>query len=131
MTGSEIEDFITRKTLYTEATAESVTGTPGQGVIYYAADGRALYKTPKGVMWHGCAGTLLLKKHHLKQLKLPTFLAEYEKQAQDCARGGVDHGRYLLRLCELELIERERRTWWSDAFVLRGVRNTDPPATSA
>ncbi len=51
----------------------------------------------------------LLLKHHLKQLKLPTFLAEYEKVAQECARGGVDHVRYLLRPCELELIERERR----------------------
>jgi DNA replication protein DnaC len=51
----------------------------------------------------------LLLKHHLKQLKLPTFLAEYERQAQDCAQSGVDHVRYLLRLAELELIERERR----------------------
>jgi DNA replication protein DnaC len=51
----------------------------------------------------------LLLKHHLKQLKLPTFLAEYEKVAQECAQSGVDHVRYLLRLAELELIERERR----------------------
>lgn len=51
----------------------------------------------------------LLLKHHLKQLKLPTFLAEYERQAQECAQAGVDHVRYLLRLAELELIERERR----------------------
>jgi DNA replication protein DnaC len=51
----------------------------------------------------------LLLKHHLKQLKLPTFLAEYEKQAHECAQAGVDHVRYLLRLAELELIERERR----------------------
>ena len=28
----------------------------------------------------------LLLKHHLKQLKLPTFLAEYERQAQDVPR---------------------------------------------
>ena len=51
----------------------------------------------------------LLLKHHLKQLKLPTFLAEYEKQAHECAQAGIDHVRYLLRLAELELIERERR----------------------
>jgi DNA replication protein DnaC len=51
----------------------------------------------------------LLLKHHLKQLKLPTFLAEYETQAHECAQAGVDHVRYLLRLAELELIERERR----------------------
>jgi hypothetical protein len=52
----------------------------------------------------------LLLAHHLKALKLPTFLREYDKLAQQCAAEGVDHTRYLLRLAELELIERERRT---------------------
>lgn len=57
------------------------------------------------------AGTpQVLLAHHLKQLKLPTVLREYEKLARDCARDGVDHTRYLLRLIELELIDRERRT---------------------
>jgi DNA replication protein DnaC len=51
----------------------------------------------------------LLLAHHLKALKLPTFLREYDKLAQQCATEGVDHPRYLLRLAELELIERERR----------------------
>ena len=51
----------------------------------------------------------LLLAHHLKALKLPTFLREYDKVAQQCAAEGVDHPRYLLRLSELELIERERR----------------------
>jgi DNA replication protein DnaC len=51
----------------------------------------------------------LLLKHQLKQLKLPTFLAEYKKQAHECAQAGIDHVRYPLRLAELELIERERR----------------------
>lgn len=51
----------------------------------------------------------VLLAHHLKALKLPTILREYEKQAQLCAAEGVDHTRYLLRLVELELIERERR----------------------
>ncbi len=51
----------------------------------------------------------LLLAHHLKVLKLPTFLREYDKLAQQCAAEGVDHPRYLLRLAELELIERERR----------------------
>src|SRR5437762_4608369 len=51
----------------------------------------------------------LLLAHHLKALKLPTFLREYDKLAQQCAVEGVDHPRYLLRLAELELIERERR----------------------
>ena len=52
----------------------------------------------------------VLLGHHLKQLKLPTVLREYDKVARECARDGVDHPRYLLRLIELELIDRERRT---------------------
>ena len=51
----------------------------------------------------------VLLSHHLKQLKLPTVLREYDKVARECARDGVDHPRYLLRLVELELIDRERR----------------------
>lgn len=52
----------------------------------------------------------VLLAHHLKQLKLPTVLRDYDKVARECAREGVDHPRYLLRLVELELIDRERRT---------------------
>jgi len=52
----------------------------------------------------------VLLAHHLKALKLPTFLREHDKLARQCAADGVDHPRYLLRLAELELIERERRT---------------------
>ena len=52
----------------------------------------------------------LLLRANLKQLKLPTVLREYEKVARECARDGIDHPRYLLRLIELELIDRERRT---------------------
>ena len=51
----------------------------------------------------------LLLGHHLKALKLPTFLREYDKIARQCAAEGVDHVRYLVRLAELELIDRERR----------------------
>jgi DNA replication protein DnaC len=51
----------------------------------------------------------VLLAHHLKQLKLPTVLREYDKVARECARDGVDHPRYLLRLVELELLDRERR----------------------
>ena len=51
----------------------------------------------------------VLLAHHLKTLKLPTFLREYHKVARHCAAEGVDHVRYLLRLAELELIDRERR----------------------
>jgi len=51
----------------------------------------------------------VLLAHHLRQLKLPTFLREYEKVAAEAAREGLDHVRFLLRLAELELIDRERR----------------------
>ena len=51
----------------------------------------------------------VLLKHHLKALKLPTILAECEKVAARCAKENVDHLGFLLQLCELELLERERR----------------------
>ena len=53
MTGAEIKAFLSGKTAYLETTAASATGTPGQGVIYWAEDGTALYKTPTGAIWHG------------------------------------------------------------------------------
>lgn len=51
----------------------------------------------------------ILLGHHLKKLKLPTILREYEKVARQCAAEGLDHIQFLLRLIELELIDRERR----------------------
>ncbi len=52
----------------------------------------------------------VLLEHHLKALKLPTFLKEHGRVARQCATEGVDHPTFLLRLAELELIDRERRT---------------------
>ena len=51
----------------------------------------------------------LLLEHHLKQLRLPTFLREYDKVARQCAVEQVDYQHYLLRITELELLDRERR----------------------
>ena len=51
----------------------------------------------------------VLLEHHLKELKLPTFLREYGKVASRCAAEGVDHTDYLMRLSELELIDRHHR----------------------
>ena len=67
----------------------------------------------------------VLLAHHLKALKLPTFLREYDKLARQCAAEGVDHSRYLLRLAELELIERERRT------VERRIKEAKFPAVKS
>src|SRR5260370_25018265 len=50
-----------------------------------------------------------LLARHLKSLKLPTFLAQYERLAQQYAAEGLDPSGYLLRLTELALLERERQ----------------------
>ena len=67
----------------------------------------------------------LLLGHHLKVLKLPTFLREYDKLARQCATEGVEHTGYLLRLAELELIERERR------MVERRIKEARFPAVKS
>jgi len=51
----------------------------------------------------------VLLSHHLKRLKLPVFLREYQKVAASCAREKSGSARFLLELSELELIEREKR----------------------
>ncbi len=67
----------------------------------------------------------LLLGHHLKQLKLPTILSEYDKVAREAAREGIDHAAHLLRLVELELIDRERRV------VERRIRQARFPAVKS
>jgi len=67
----------------------------------------------------------VLLAHHLKALKLPTFLREYDKVARQGAAEGIDHPRYLLRLTELELIERERR------MVERRIRQASFPTVKS
>ena len=67
----------------------------------------------------------LLLEHHLKELKLPSFLREYGKLAALCAAEGVDHPSYLLRLAELELIERHQR------MVQRRIRAARFPAVKS
>ena len=67
----------------------------------------------------------LLLEYHLKELKLPTFLREYHKLATQCAAEGADHPDYLLRLAELELIDRHQR------MVQRRIRAAHFPATKS
>ena len=67
----------------------------------------------------------VLLEHHLKELKLPTFLREYGKVAGQCAAEGVDHPGYLLRLSELELIDRHHR------MVDRRIKAARFPATKS
>ena len=67
----------------------------------------------------------ILLAHHLKTLKLPTFLREYEKLARQCAAEGLDNVQFLARLVELELIDRERR------MVERRIKAAKFPATKS
>ena len=65
----------------------------------------------------------VLLAHHLKALKLQTFLREYDKVARQCAAEGVDHVRFLLRLVELEV------TGLADDELLTGRRGGRQTAT--
>jgi len=67
----------------------------------------------------------ILLADHLKTLKLPTFLREYEKLGRQCATEGLDHVQFLARLVELELIDRERR------MVERRIKAAKFPATKS
>ncbi|MGD0470278.1 MAG: IS21-like element helper ATPase IstB [Terriglobales bacterium] len=51
----------------------------------------------------------VLLEHHLKALRLPTMLREYDKLARTCAQEKSTFPQYLLRLTELELLDRDRR----------------------
>ncbi len=67
----------------------------------------------------------VLLQYHLKKLRLPTFQSEHSKLARQCAAENKDHVQYLLRLCELELIERERR------MIERRIKAAKFPATKS
>jgi DNA replication protein DnaC len=55
------------------------------------------------------AADLVLLRHHLTALYLPTVKAECEQVARQCATDNVDYLVFLLRVCERELQDRERR----------------------
>jgi DNA replication protein DnaC len=55
------------------------------------------------------AKATVLLQHYLKQLKLPSFLREYEKLSAVCQQQRDDYQTYLLRLAEVETADRERR----------------------
>ena len=103
----------------------------GPGSVPLPAQGEREHHLRRGL--HGPAvgeggmnqrSTLLLE-HHLKELKLPSFLREYGKMATQCAAEGVDHPQYLLRLAERELIDRHQR------MVQRRIRAAHFPAVKS
>ena len=58
-------------------------------------------------------------------MPLPTFAREYEKGALACTQDQADYPRYLLRLCELERIDRDRRN------IERRIRQAKFPQTKS
>jgi DNA replication protein DnaC len=75
----------------------------------------------------------VLLEHYLKQLKLPTMLREYPRLAEQCAKEGVDFQRFLLRLVEAEMLERdrkatERRIKAAKFTVVKSLETFDFPA---
>ena len=67
----------------------------------------------------------ILLGNHLKALKLPAFARDYEKVAMELATDRADYPKYLLRLCELERIDRERRS------IERRIRQARFPHTKS
>ena len=67
----------------------------------------------------------VLLEHYLKTLRLPSFSREYDKVAGQCAQESSDYPRYLLRLCELEVLDRERRA------MERRIRSARFPVTKS
>lgn len=48
-----------------------------------------------------------LLENYLRQLRLPTFAANYQAFAQDAARTDLPYERYLLALCDAEVASRD------------------------
>jgi hypothetical protein len=55
--------------------------------------------------------SMVVLRHHLKALRLPTITVEYEyeKDGAKFASDNVDHLSHLLRPCELKLPQLERK----------------------
>jgi len=51
--------------------------------------------------------TTMLLETYLKQLRLPTFLHNYDKFAEDAAQNDLTYDRFLLALAEQEVAQRE------------------------
>ena len=67
----------------------------------------------------------VLLEHHLKALRLPTMLRECDKLAHTCAQEEATFPHYLLRLTELELLDRDR------CATERRIRQTKFPAVKS
>jgi DNA replication protein DnaC len=57
------------------------------------------------------AADVVLLRHYLSALHLPTVKAECEQVARQAATENLDHLGFLLRLCERELADRQQRAY--------------------
>jgi hypothetical protein len=64
----------------------------------------------------------VLLEHHLKALRLPTMLREYDKLARTCAVEKVDFPNYLLRLAGGSTGARHKRfaIWQAISLLVWG-----------
>jgi hypothetical protein len=100
----------------------------GQDSVSLAAGGAGMIMSQETSMPAIVAPQVPLN-NHLKALKLPTFAREYEKVAMESAQDRADYPRDLLRLCELERIDRERRNV-ERCIRLARFPQTGPPASA-
>ena len=105
-----------RRRQASDAVPHRTPATPARSGAVSASAGRARGDDRGGGL-PGAAGgghrvmatSTLLLDAHLKALRLPTFLREYDNVARHCAHEGLDCPRSLFRLCELALLDREQR----------------------
>ena len=83
------------------------------------------YRTPSSGSGEGSALAPSSEYGSTTSTRADYLLREYDKLARQCATDAVDHVRYLLRLAELELIERERR------MVERRIKEARFPAVKS
>ena len=63
-----------------------------------------------------------LLESYLKQLRLPTFLQNYARFAEDAIQNNLDFPRYLQALAEQEVIQREQNRRQRRSFPgLQGI----------
>jgi hypothetical protein len=91
MTGAEIKTLISGNTSY--LALDTVQAGTGEGIIFYNADGTAIFKTPKGPIWHG-PWTIKDNTVCIDWKELPNNpCTRYEKQGTDILLINVATGK--------------------------------------
>ena len=74
----------------------NVATTAAASYMSLLQEGGGGYPARQGCTWRRVMTDTpqVLLAHHLKTLKLPTFLREYDKLARQCAAEGADHAQH-------------------------------------